>query len=92
MQSTNVRGKDGQGGMDEYRASMRQLIQTEVNNVIDQEIRAAAKELMEEQRKAIREAIEEHRLIIRQVVEEEKAAIHAKVDELRRSIVRLGMG
>jgi sulfite reductase beta subunit-like hemoprotein len=79
-------------GMAEYRESVKRLIQTEVGNIIDDEIRKAARELAEEQRKAIREAVEEHKLVIRQVVEEEKKAIWEKLEELRRSIIRLGMG
>ncbi len=77
---------------DDYRAAVQNLIQKEVGSMIDEEIRAAAHELVEEQRKAIREAVEEHKLVIRQVVEEEKVAIRARVEELRRSIIRLGMG
>lgn len=76
----------------EYRESVKRLIETEVGNIIDEEIRKAARELIEEQRKAIREAVEEHKLVIRQVVEEEKKAIWARLEELRRSIIRLGMG
>jgi len=77
--------------VDDYRASVKRLIQNEVNAVIDDEIRKATRELAEEQRKAIREAIEEHRLMIRQIVEEEKQTIRARVEELRRSIVKLGL-
>jgi hypothetical protein len=88
---TKVATREGVG-MTEYRESVKRLIQTEVGNIIDDEIRKAARELAEEQRKAIREAVEEHKLVIRQVVEEEKKAIWDKLEELRRSIVRLGMG
>lgn len=79
-------------GMAEYRESVKKLIQTEVGNIIDEEIRKAVRELAEEQRKAIREAVEEHKLVIRQVVEEEKKAIWSRLEELRRSIIRLGIG
>ncbi len=78
--------------MDEYRASVKRLIQTEVGNIIDEEIRNAARELVEEQRTAIREAVEEHKLIIRQVVEEERQALRSRVEDIRRAIVRLGTG
>jgi len=76
----------------DYREAVKRLIQTEVGNIIDEEIRKAARELVEEQRKAIREAVEEHKLVIRQVVEEEKKAIWSRLEELRRSIIKLGMG
>jgi len=79
-------------GTAEYREAVKRLIETEVGNIIDEEIRKAARELVEEQRKAIREAVEEHKLVIRQVVEEEKKAIWGRLEELRRSIIRLGMG
>ena len=78
--------------VDEYREAVKRLIQTEVANIIDEEMRKAARELVEEQRKAIREAVEEHKEVIRQVLEEEKKAIWARLDELRRSIVKLGLG
>ncbi len=78
--------------VDEYRDSVKRLIETEVANIIDEEIRKAARELVEEQRKAIREVVDEHKAAIRQVLEEEKQAIWAKLDELRRSIVKLGLG
>lgn len=91
MDISKVGGRDI-AGMTEYRESVKRLIQTEVGNIIDDEIRKAARELAEEQRKAIREAVEEHKLVIRQVVEEEKKAIWDKLEELRRSIIRLGMG
>ena len=92
MESRANIGKDTfRGNVDEYRASVKNLIEKEVGTIMDEEIRNAARELVEEQRKAIREAVEEHKLVIRQVVDEEKLAIRAKVEELRRSIIRLGM-
>jgi len=86
---TNPRDSDS---TTEYREAVKRLIETEVGNIIDEEIRKAARELIEEQRKAIREAVEQHKLVIRQVVEEEKRVIWARVEELRKSIVRLGIG
>jgi hypothetical protein len=87
------RGKESTlSSTDEYRASVKNLIQTEVGSIIDEEIRLAARELVEEQRKAIREAVEEHKLIIRQVVEEEKRKMRTKIDDLQRSIIKLGIG
>jgi hypothetical protein len=84
--------KEENGATAEYREAVKRLIETEVGSIVDEEIRKAARELVEEQRKAIREAVEEHKLVIRQVVEEEKKAIWSRLEELRRSIIRLGMG
>ena len=83
--------KSGKNGNDE-REAVRKLIQTEVRNAIDEEMRMAAQELLDEQRRAIRQMVEEHRLVIRQAVEEEKKAIRTRVDELKKSIVKLGLG
>ena len=92
----------GQGGeveyaktgknMDEYRETVRKVIETEVRNLIDEEMRKAAQELLDEQKKAIRQLVEEHRLAIREVVEDEKKAIWARLEELRKSILKLGLG
>jgi hypothetical protein len=92
METKVIHAKDTNNSTNEYRESVKRLIQTEVGNIIDEEIRKAARELADEQRKAIREAVDEHKLVIRQVVEEEKKAIWGKLEELRRSIIRLGMG
>jgi polyhydroxyalkanoate synthesis regulator phasin len=89
---TKIANSRDTNGTAEYREAVKKLIDTEVGNIIDEEIRKAARELIEEQRKAIRDAVEQHKLVIRQVVEEEKRAIWARVEELRKSIVRLGMG
>ena len=56
--------------MSEYRESVRKAIETELKNLIDEELRLAANESIEEQRKAIMQLVEEHRLVIREVVEE----------------------
>ena len=77
---------------DDYRASVKLMIETEVGAIIQEEIRKAARELADEQKKAIREAVEQHKEIIRDVVEEERLAIHEKIEELRRSIASLGTG
>ena len=91
MDARTTQARDN-GSTGEYREAVKRLIETEVGNIIDEEIRKAARELVEEQRKAIREAVEEHKLVIRQVVEEEKKAVWGRLEELRRSIIRLGMG
>ena len=76
----------------EYREAVRKLIETEVKNVIDEEMKKAAQELLDEQRNAIRQMVEEHKIAIRQAVEEEKKAIRQRVEELRKSILKLGLG
>ncbi len=68
--------------IDEYREAIRKLIDTEVKNALDEEIRNATKELIEEHRKAIKQIVEEHKLVIREVVEEEKKAIGARAEAL----------
>ena len=85
-------GKEAAGSVDAYREGVKKLIQAEIGNIIDEEIKKAARELLEEQKKAIRQVVEEHRLAIRQAVEEEKKAIWTRVEELRRSILKLGLG
>jgi len=77
---------------DDYRASVRKLIEKEAEPIVEEEIRKAAQELIEEQRLAIKEAVDQHRVLVREVVEEEKLAIRSRVEELRRSIMTLGMG
>lgn len=76
----------------EYREMVRQLIETEVKNTLDEEMRKAVQELLDEQRKAIRQIVEEHRAAIREAVEEEKRAVWTRVEELRKSILKLGLG
>ena len=78
--------------VDDYRDAVKKLIESEVRNVIDEEMRKAAQELLDEQKKAIRQLVEEHRLAIREVVEDEKKAIWARLEELRKSILKLGLG
>ncbi len=76
----------------EYRDTIKKLITAEVKAIIDEEMKKAAQELLDEQRKAIKQIVEENKLIIREVVEEEKRAIWARAEDLRRSIARLGLG
>ena len=76
---------------DEYRESIKKLIDTEVRNALDEEMRKAVQELMEEQRKAVRQIVEEHKAAIRQVVDEEKKAIWEKAEALRKSMLKLGL-
>jgi hypothetical protein len=92
MDTKIAQARDTGNATGEYRDAVKRLIETEVGNIIGEEIRKAARELVEEQRKAIRDAVDEHKLVIRQVVEEEKKAIWGRLEELRRSIIRLGMG
>ena len=89
----------GQGGeveyaktgknIDEYRETVRKVIETEVRNLIDEEMRKAAQELLDEQKEAIRKLVEEHKLAIREVVEEEKEAIWTRLEDLRKSILKV---
>jgi ATP-dependent Zn protease len=65
---------------DEYRTSVKNLIQKEVGDIIDEEMRKAAR------------AVNEYKSVIKQVVEEEKISIRMKMEEIRRSIIKLGLG
>ena len=78
------------GTENEYRVSVKRLIENEVASIIDEEIGIAERELAEEQKKAVSELVEEYKLVIRKVVEEEKKSLYSKVSELRQSIIRLG--
>ncbi len=93
METTIDQGKEVKSdtGVHEYREAVKKLIETEVKNVIDVEMRKAAQELLDEQRKAIRQMVEEHRTAIREAVEEEKKAIWARVEELKKSMLKLGL-
>ena len=57
---------------EEYRTNSKHLIDTEIKAIFEDEIRNAARELIEEQRKAIQVVIEEHKQVLREVVEEKK--------------------
>ncbi len=83
--------KNGQPGMEDYRESIRKLINVEVRNALDEEMRKAVAALVEEQRKAVNQIVEEHREALKQVVDEEKKAIWGKMDLLRKSISQLGL-
>jgi len=76
---------------DEYRETIRRLISSEMKNAIDEDIRNATKEILEEQRKAVRQIVEEHRQIVKQVVEDEKKAVWDRAKELRKAILKLGI-
>ena len=90
MEITTEHGKESSGA-DTQKEAVKKLIETEIRNVIDEEMRKAAEELMEEQRTAIRQMVEEQRKIIREVVEEEKQSIWARIEELRQSISKIGL-
>lgn len=77
--------------LDTQREAVKRLIAEEIRSVIDEELKKAAQELLEEQRTAIRQMVEEQRRVIREAVEEEKKAIWARVEELRQSISRIGI-
>jgi len=75
----------------DYRDAIKKMLDSELQNALEAEMRKAAQELMDEQRKAIKQILEEHRAAIRQVVEEEKKAIWEKAEALRQSILKLGL-
>jgi hypothetical protein len=73
------------------REAVKSLIETELRNVVDEEMRKAAQELLEEQRKAIKQMVDEQKKVIWEAVEEEKKAIWSRVEELRQSISKIGL-
>ena len=79
------------GEVDEYRESVRNLIDDELKNALGEEMRKATQELIEEQRRVITQIVEEHKSAIRQVVEEKKEEIRAEAEALRASILKLGL-
>ena len=76
---------------DEYRDSIKKLIDAAIKTSLDEELRKASQELMDEQRKAIKEILEEQKATLRQIVDEERKAIWDRAEELRRSIIKLGL-
>lgn len=79
------------GEKDDYRQSVKKLLDSSIKNVMEEELQKAAQELMEEQRKVIKQIIEEQRAVLREIIEEEKKDIHARAEELRKSILNLGL-
>ena len=77
--------------IEEYRKEVSRLLETEIRNLIDEEMEKARQEILEEQRNAIRQLVEEHRAVIREVVEKEKEAIWTRLDNLRQSIFKMGL-
>ncbi len=70
-------------------AGVRHMIKAELNKVMEDDILAAARELMEEQRNAIQFLLDEQRKLIKEVLEEEKLTTRGKIDEFRRTISRM---
>ena len=77
-QKTEVKREEVPGGAGDYRESVRKLIEKEVQNAMDEELRKAAQELVDEQRKAIRQIVE-------------KKAIRVRAEDLRKSMLKLGL-
>jgi len=76
---------------DNYRNSVRKLIDTEFENALSMEIKKAATELLEEQKKAIAQIFEECKSAIWQVAEEEKQAVWKNSESIRRAILSTGL-
>lgn len=79
-------------GPAEYREEVRRLIETEVKLLVEEEIRKACQEILDEQKKAIHQLVEENRAVIRLVVEEEKKSIWSRLEELRRRTLNVTRG
>jgi len=88
-QIATIRGMTG--GKEEYRESIKKMIDTALKNTLDEEMRKAVQELMEEQRKAVRQVQDELKTTLRQIVDEEKKSIQERAEELRKSVLKLGL-
>ena len=77
---------------DAHQVSTKNVIDQELKTIIEEEIQDAAKELADELKIAIRSVVEEHKQIISDVREQEKLSIRANKDDIRKSIIRLGLG
>ena len=71
----------------EERVTIGNTIDDEIKAMIEDEIKIAAHELVEEQKMVIRAAVEENKKIIREVLEQEIAAIRMKEDHIRESLL-----
>ncbi len=71
----------------DYHKGIRQLLEKEVRDMAQEELRKGVQELMEEQRKAIKQLLEQNKAAIRQVAEEEKKAVWVDLDNIRKSII-----
>ena len=74
-------------GLNDYVQDLRGLIEAEVQNNFDEEIKKAKQELITEHRKAITQITEEQKSIIRELVKEEKKAIWGKAAEFKQSLL-----
>ena len=86
-----VIGKIMTESKEEYRESIKKLIDSAVKNALDEEMHKAIQELLEEQRNAVKQVVEELRVTLRQIVDEEKKAIWERAEELRKSVLKLGL-
>jgi gas vesicle protein len=76
---------------DDYRESVRKLIDEEVKKAVDLEMQKAAQELIEEHKKATRQILEEYRSAIQEIVKEEKEKIRDRAEQLKKSILQMGL-
>ncbi|MFC1933464.1 hypothetical protein ACFLXU_07620, partial [Chloroflexota bacterium] len=72
---------------DNYKQHLKLLIQAEVQNILDEEIKKTKQELLTEHRKAITQLVQEHKSLLRELVEEEKKAILDKSSDLKESLL-----
>ncbi len=73
----------------DYQDGLWRLLETELADILNEEIKKAAQELLEEQKKMIRQLVAENKTIIRQIIEEEKQAAWSNPVELRKSILTI---
>jgi hypothetical protein len=73
----------------DFRDSVWKLLEQEVGDILSEEMKRAAQELLDEQKKMIRQLVEENKTIIRQIIAEEKQAAWSKLGELKRQILTI---
>ncbi len=91
MENTMVR--DSVAGVSssriDYQDGVWRLLETELADILNEEIKKAAQELLEEQKKMIRQLVDENKTIIRQIIDEEKQAAWDNQIALRKSILTI---
>jgi hypothetical protein len=78
--------QSAEGKTADYRAAAKQIVQSEILDLMKEEVRNAARELVAEQTKAIGETVVQHKRFIREALEEEKAAARRRIEEVRQTM------
>jgi hypothetical protein len=77
--------------IEDYRNSIKKVLEAEVAAIITEEVKNGSKEIIEEYRRGIREIVEEHKRILAEELEQHKMTARAGKEELRHMITRLNL-